>query len=125
MTRELKEVKCGKYEIDSLMSVVLEDTLPVSIFDGCILRFRVKMCIEPTGYIDSCEVFGDLDSRIKSYVVNVLKVIKFNPAIKNGRRMSSAMSIIVKLDFTKVESDIKRKLFSSKCSVTTKSNIAR
>lgn len=116
ITKELTQMRSGSCEIDSLLSVMLEDKLPISVFDDCLFRLRMKINVDSTGYISCCQFLGDIDYSLKSYIVNVLKKIKFNPAIKNRHPVNSTMIIMVKLDFTKMVSDIKRNLFGATCS---------
>lgn len=50
ITKELTQMRSGSCEIDSLLSVMLEDKLPISVFDDCLFRLRMKINVDSTGY---------------------------------------------------------------------------
>lgn len=49
ITRVLTDLKNNEGTVDSLLSIVLEDKLPINVYDGCYIRIRMRILILSNG----------------------------------------------------------------------------
>ena len=112
ITRALIDLKSNEGKVDSLLSIVLEDRLPIIVYDGCYFRIRIRILILSNGNARVKRFFGKLPAYLQQDINKIISHMKFIPAKLKGKNIKSEKMVSVLLDLTIYPSTIRKNLFS-------------
>lgn len=112
ITRVLTDLKNNEGTVDSLLSIVLEDKLPINVYDGCYIRIRMQILILSNGNAKVKRFFGKIPAYLQKDINRIINQMKFIPAKLKGKNVKSEKTISILLDLTTYPSSIRKNLLS-------------
>lgn len=106
-----KQIINGKLHVgrDSLLSIYLEDNVHCPNYCEGIFQYNILLDINETGKIDSVSFEEDkYNSEIlHNLIIQALKKIQFEPAVKNNKNISIVITVNVLIDLYNYPSKIR------------------